>query len=229
MANRYKVRWECALNGKMNIGCGINALTFVDLVSSKEGQDLMNDPETVTHKGTSFAKMMQLASKKEGVKLYKHSYTINSEEDVEKIFISLKHHLGKDSCTAVKMMRYGDNDTKPTLCNGTEYTPGHSVVFATDGDGKLYQLDPQQADPDPEKPDPKTRKPPRLQENAKKTFSVWKNNCYVSMAVMVKKRKSSLNKSVKVHKPTGLQKKRETRRSQKLTRQNLSRSMIRDV
>ena len=224
MVNRYK-RWNCALNGKTNIGCGINALTFIDLIPNEEGQKMVDDPQIVVpNKGTTFTEMMRIAKGDFPLKkIVERSYKIDTEEDVENIFTELKRHLGNDSCTAVKLTRYGDNDT-PKICNGNSVTSGHSVVFATDNDGKLYCLDPQTADGDLTK-----RKPPTLYEDAKKIFLKLKSQCYVSLSVMfIKKHKKRSSKSIKAKK-TGLPKSKSIKQTGILEKHNNSRRETRRI
>lgn len=159
-----------ALLGNRNLGCGLNALTYLGIFTRRQGEQLVS---VVNNRGTSFQDMMNFVfNGNGGTPQYERPIPIRTIEEVREFIRIIKRELCDNCCTVAKLMRYDDNDSNPPSCNGTTYTPGHSIVFSIENGDELWAIDPQQG----------TR---RRSDNAEKAFEAWNNkNCYKWISLM---------------------------------------------
>jgi hypothetical protein len=170
MDERYKT-WKGPLLKNKNIGCGINALTFLDVFTRDEGEQLV---KIINKRGTSFEEMMNMVfNKNKTTPQTLIEYSIDTLDNVKDFFENLKNMLPNNSCTIAKLMRYPDNGT-PVKCNGGSLTSGHSIVFSKNNN-KLYYIDPQQ-------------EKLKESEDYNLTFKVWSKQCYKYVYLMFNKK-----------------------------------------
>jgi len=177
--SRYQ-QWQAAggtLLGNLNLGCGLNSLTFLGVLSRPKGEALVS---IVNQKGTSFLEMMNYVYTfhQGSVNLSERSIPITTEAEVQQFLNILLQDLPDNSCTVAKLMRYPDN-TPPHLvpqCKGLVLTSGHSIVFSKNrnpvtGLDEISAIDPQQM---------------KLRNNIKAntSFPAWNNQCYVSVSLI---------------------------------------------
>jgi hypothetical protein len=168
---RYK-QWKSdggALLNNKNIGCGINALTFLGVFDRAQGEHLVG---IISPGGTSFAEMMAFVTRWGKHPLFEGTYPVTTEQDVIALELLLTNSqaplLSPGHCTVAKFMRYADG-AAPQKCNGQSLTSGHSVVLSNI-DGKLNMIDPQQDTFREHKSD--------------KAIKAWNSSCYTHVSLM---------------------------------------------
>jgi len=196
---RYN-EWEGPLLNRKDLGCGINSLTFLEVLTRAQGENVL---KKIANKGTPFVEMMQVLGKIRGMpKQYPYTFLIDTKENASNFINTLKNLLETNAGTIVKMMRYPDELPSKfhPKCNGINLTSGHTIIFSkihkdikipvnldinhkiteaydiwkrltTKNDG-LFAIDPQQ-------------ETIRFTENVDKAFSSWQHNCYKYALVMV--------------------------------------------
>jgi hypothetical protein len=158
---------NCALLGNTNIGCGLNSLTFLKIITMNQGRQLV---QQVNNSGTSFLEMMNYVRIANGNKipLQEILYPITTLSEVTVFLNLLSNNLPNNSCTIAKLNRNPDIQRRPQGCRN--FTPGHSVVFNKDQTGKLWTIDPQQCR--------------RKERDDNKMFKSFQDNCYISVSLM---------------------------------------------
>lgn len=115
-AENRVVQWPGPLNGDSSVGCGINALTFLGLLSMTEGTQLQ--VQIASQGGTSFGTIMKYILNKlhiEGT-LAEAVFPVNSEGDVHNILFEINANMFPDQCIIVRLNR----------ASGA----GHAIVFS---------------------------------------------------------------------------------------------------
>jgi hypothetical protein len=162
-----------ALLGNRNIGCGINSLTFLEVFTRQQGENLVR---VINRRGTTFQEMMNYVFNSNGGNpQFEVRFNITNVERTQSLidFLQDDNTLPRGSCTIAKMMRYDDN-TPPErvpLFNGSALTSGHSIIFSKDEEGVLHAIDPQQG----------TR---RRSDDANRAFNVWSGHYYQWVCLM---------------------------------------------
>ena len=158
-----------ALLGNLNIGCGINALTYLEIFNRQQGEHLV---QNIDKRGTTFDEMMNYVfNSTGGNKQYRIQYDVSTEVHVMYFITELTFLLCNNCCTIAKMLRYPENSEKPQFCKERQISSGHTIVFSKDNAGELWAIDPQQG----------TR---RKSSNATKAFGAWQQNCYKYVHLM---------------------------------------------
>ena len=138
---RYK-KWISdggTLNNNYIIGCGINSLVYLDVLTRENGEKLI---ETIEVRGTTFRELMAYVFKeKYNVTLSAYRLPINDEFDVIAYIDFLNNNLYDNCCTIAKYMRYDDEDEKQLY--NSSLTPGHTIIFSKQN-GILHTVDPLQ-------------------------------------------------------------------------------------
>ena len=144
---RYK-RWISeggTLNNNYAIGCGINSLVYLDVLTREEGEELI---ETIAVRGTTFRELMAYIFKEkynvtlqDSKKPILHKLPIDEEFDAIAFIEFLNVNLCDNCCTIAKYMRYDDEDER--LLYNSRLTPGHTIIFSKQN-GILHTVDPQQ-------------------------------------------------------------------------------------
>jgi hypothetical protein len=186
-----RIAYKC-LNSDKTSGCGLNVLTYLDLITRKDAVylhkrlktcinelKLLNprNPHTDNCFGASFDDYIKLInhnlpSKKSGFFYKEINFNILSNERVDKNkieeFYKFLSYLPDNSCILAKINRNKDPEKRDF------YSNGHAVAFGKKN-GKIYSLDPQQE---------KTRNynKERLQE----IKISWSKNKYESISVISK-------------------------------------------
>jgi hypothetical protein len=164
---RNNLEPNCALLGNTNIGCGLNSLTFLDILSFEQGLQLVNQ---VNNNGTTFEEMINYVARASNNNALFHEFRFNITNlaGISAFLNLLNTNLPNNSCTIAKLNRHSDVSKRPVACQ--RFTPGHSIVFSKDNFGKLWTIDPQQCS--------------RLERNDAKIAQSWSTNCYVSASLM---------------------------------------------
>jgi len=185
--NDYLRRWlegRRPLGGRDDLGCGLNALTFLGVFDRLNGERLLRNIEG---KGTTFDQILQYVTSRYIVDqrrftLSKICADIRSTESVEAFIDYLKNRLERNQAIVVKLTRYAD-DARTTLCNGQRLTPGHTVVYGKNENDQIYTIDPQQVFARVA-----NRRDPIVMcegpENIGKAFRVFQSQCYVEACVI---------------------------------------------
>jgi hypothetical protein len=177
--NQRFIQWQNdggTLLGNKNLGCGINSLTFLGVLTRKQGELLV---KIVNSRGTSFSDMMNLVYNfNGGNQQYLFSFDISTQNLVDNFIRTLTNLLCENCCTIAKLMRYPDNTPlqNAPLCNKQILTSGHSIVFSKIK-GEIYAIDPQQLTL-------------RKSIDIAKAFKAWNNNCYVQIYLMFNKKQT---------------------------------------
>jgi hypothetical protein len=156
-----------ALLGNQQIGCGLNALTFLGVFTRAQGEYLVS---VIDVRGTSFADMMRFVFQSKGIRLTSQCLSVRTAEDIAELERKLitEGALEEGSCTVAKFMRYRDG-SPGVPCGGKVYTSGHSVVLSNVG-GVLTVIDPQQQT--------------YRAHNGAKALAAWTRNCYTDVCLM---------------------------------------------
>ena len=130
----------------ISVGCGINTLVFLDIISREYGEKIVDYIATYKKSGTSFREMMSYVFEKSKTVQHLRNFEIDTLEKTKHFIKYLMDHLCDNCCTIAKLARYPDENYKDseTRCHGNYVTPGHSIIFSKEGD-KLFTIDPQQS------------------------------------------------------------------------------------
>jgi len=165
------IRDGAALLNNVNIGCGINSLTFLGVFTRQQGENLVR---VINRRGTTFQEMMNYVFNSNGGNpQFERRFDIRNQQQTQSFIDFLQDTLPSGSCTIAKMLRYDDNtppDRAP-LFNGGALTSGHSIIFSKNEEGVLYAIDPQQS----------TR---RRSDDASRAFTAWSRQYYQSVCLM---------------------------------------------
>lgn len=163
------------LLGLKNLGCGINALTFLGVLTREEGERLV---PLVNSRGTTLLEMMSFVFRGSSVPQFERYFSIRTREEVATFLVTLNNLLINNECTIAKLMRYPESTAlgaEPTCTiDGTPFklTPGHSIVFSKNESGSLLWLDPH------------IEIPPKPSVDASKAFKSWSRQCYVAVGLL---------------------------------------------
>jgi hypothetical protein len=170
-ADRFE-KWKSdggTLENNVNIGCGINALTFIGVFSRSTGKklvrELMDTSEQAPSTGTSFLKMMQFVAdfSKNGTKLTEVITNVTTFHQMEQFIMNVDASIGLNSCMIVKFNR-----------SNTGEVAGHSFLFSKDNAGVLWVVDPQTVHMKPLTPD-----------NIRKFYDKWSKTNIISASVIM--------------------------------------------
>lgn len=166
--------------GEKRIGCGINALTFLNYLTRPIGEliiaDLKRQVECGINYGTSSQEIINFISRSSGIsitRIKQKKYPITNVNEVQTFINVILDILPFNCCTIVKLLRYPDNPPRPELLDPRcpNAGPGHTVIFSNIN-GKLTIVDPQLV-----------KIYPNI--NAEDTFNKsWNNQCYREANVM---------------------------------------------
>jgi len=157
-----RIAYKC-LNSDKDSGCGLNVLTYLDLITRKDAAYLhkrlktciINNPHNTDNCfGASFDDYIKLInhnlpSKQSGFFYKEIKFDILSNEGIDKNkienFYKFLSYLPDNSCILAKLNRNKDPEKRILLSNGhvVVASNGHAVAFGKK-DGKIYSLDPQQ-------------------------------------------------------------------------------------
>jgi hypothetical protein len=157
------------LRGNRNLGCGINSLTYLNVLTRKQGEALV---DVVNNRGTTFLEMMNYVFNNNGKNhIISYNIPIRTNNEAHQFTEILNKLLCNNCCTIAKLTRYNDNTpiNNIPLCNNNRYTSGHTMIFSKTNN-VIFAIDPQQQT--------------RRQHNINKAFQSWQRNCYVSVKLM---------------------------------------------
>ena len=175
------------LLGEKNIGCGINCLTFLNVFTRVQGEDLVRNINR--NSGTSFTEMMNYVrrvniNRRQNDPAFtaynQHLQMIPIDGDNLRHFIfTIRTMLGVNSCTIAKLMRHPIDTNNPRNCRGSNLTAGHSVVLSVQQNStynnSLLIIDPQAMSL-------------RTIEDSGRSFDTlreaWNRQCYTHVALM---------------------------------------------
>ncbi len=163
------------LLGLKNLGCGINALTFLGVLSREEGERLV---PLVNSRGTTLMEMMSFVYRGARVPQFERYFPIRTLEEVSTFLATLNRLLKNNECTIAKLMRFPESTpigAEPRCVidgRSMQLTPGHSIVFSKDESGSLLWLDPH------------IEIPPKPSVDASKALKSWSRQCYVAVGLL---------------------------------------------
>jgi hypothetical protein len=163
-----------ALLGNRNIGCGINSLTFLEVFTRQQGENLVR---VINQRGTTFQEMMNYVFNSNGGNpQFERRFDITNVERTQSLidFLQDDNTLPRGSCTIAKMLRYDDNISPRRMLsrfNGNALTSGHSIIFSKNDQGVLSAIDPQQNSY-------------RQSDDAIAAFNAWSRHYYQSVCLM---------------------------------------------
>ena len=134
-------RWLGALNNVTTIGCGINALMFMDEIDEQNAQKGFNHASQ--GKGTPFSdivkwfdnKVKTLPGAHPSVSVKEIKYSIGTKEHLEGFFRTVFIEMPENSCIIVKYNR------PDKFLQHNNLTPGHYVVLSKEVN-KLFTYEP---------------------------------------------------------------------------------------
>ena len=125
------------------MGCGLNSLAFLNVITRETGEQLLNEIDLRT--GTTMDQIMNLIKLKfhqQNQELITREYpiSVNSLDNFHKFIANIKIELPNDSCTYAKMMPPFNFDPNPKK----KFRGGHTILFCKDVQGYLSSIDPHQ-------------------------------------------------------------------------------------
>lgn len=163
---------EGALSGDKSIGCGLNALAFLNIFTRKEGERLLEELKgRDDEQGTTFREMMAFVYKEVLHDITQYEYDITTLAGISLFEQDMKTRLHEGSCTVIKLVRILETNNRNERMNAQVGLTGHSVVLSNER-GNILLIDPQQG---------------KLKEHDnKKALKVWSDLGYQRVYVMGK-------------------------------------------
>jgi len=131
--------WVGALNNVTTIGCGINALMFMEEIDQNNAQEGLT--QALQGEGTPFRHVVKWFDDKvktlnPSVSVKEIEYSIVTKEHLQGFYSSVFNEMPENSCIIVK---YNRSIKSQQLINAT---PGHYVVLSKEGVNKLFTYEP---------------------------------------------------------------------------------------
>jgi len=131
--------WLGALNNVTTIGCGINALMFMEEIDENNAQKGFK--QALQGKGTPFRHVVKWFDDKvktlnPSVSVKEITYSIDTLKHLQGFYSSVFNEMPENSCIIVKYNRSIEAQQSKNL------TPGHYVVLSKEGVNKLFTYEP---------------------------------------------------------------------------------------
>ena len=176
------------LLGEKDIGCGVNVLTFLDIIERRQGETMVRKLQST---GTSFIEMLNNVQKKVGDSMKLEEYKFEVEENrvvsqnkLKAFYEFVLNRFPDNSCIMIKM-------------NSWESSMGHSLVLQKRGRA-IWTIDPHN---EKEVPTYDLDNPERTMLVIKKIADIYTRVGLISFSLGAYKKPVPILESVSVHLP----------------------------